>query len=142
MDPQARGVRRCGWLTASPHARCREIYDSTGSEIGAEGLRRIAELYVIEAEIGYSTSERRLAERKARSTSLIEAFGEWLKPQRTRVTPKSRLGEKLAYIARHWDGLRFFLADGRVEMDGNSVENLARPIALSRKNRAVRKSRQ
>ena len=39
-----------------------------------------------------------------------------------------------ARIARHWDGLQLFLADGRVEMDSNSVENLARPIALSRKN--------
>ena len=48
--------------------------------------------------------------------------------------PRSRLGEKLAYIARHWDGLQLFLADGRVEMDSNSVENLVRPIALTRKN--------
>ncbi|MCY3755935.1 MAG: transposase domain-containing protein, partial [Alphaproteobacteria bacterium] len=29
---------------------------------------------------------------------------------------------------------RLFLADGRVEMDSNAVENLARPIALTRKN--------
>ena len=48
--------------------------------------------------------------------------------------PRSRLGEKLAYIARHWDGLQLFLADGRVEMDSNSVENLIRPVALNRKN--------
>ena len=57
-----------------------------------------------------------------------------LPTERARVSPKSRLGEKLGYIARHWDGLRLFLADGRVEMDSNSVENLARPIALTRKN--------
>ena len=114
--------------------RLREIYDSSGSEIAAEGLRRIAELYAIEAEIRGSSAERRLAERQARSAPLVQAFGEWLKQQRARVSPKSRLGEKLAYIARHWDGLRLFLADGRVEMDSNSVENLARPIALSRKN--------
>ena len=65
---------------------------------------------------------------------LVDAFGDWLKPQRARVSPKSRLGEKLAYIARHWDGRQIFLADGCVEMDNNSVENLARPIAVSRKN--------
>jgi len=35
---------------------------------------------------------------------------------------------------RHWDGLQLFLADGRVEMHSNAIENLARPIALSRKN--------
>ena len=47
---------------------------------------------------------------------------------------KSRLGEKLAYIHNHWDGLQTFLADGRVEIDSNRVENLIRPIALNRKN--------
>ena len=110
-----------------------EIYDSSGSEIAAEGLRRIADLYAIEADIRGSPPERRLAERQTRSAPLVQAFGDWLKQQRARVSPKSRLGEKLAYIARHWNGLQLFLADGRVEMDSNSVENLARPIALNRK---------
>ncbi|GMG85662.1 hypothetical protein LNKW23_48870 [Paralimibaculum aggregatum] len=53
---------------------------------------------------------------------------------RSRVSAKSRLGEKFAYIHRHWDGLQTFLADGRVEIDSNGVENLIRPIALNRKN--------
>ena len=114
--------------------RLREIHESSGSEIAAEGLRRIAEIYAIEADIRGSAPERRLAERQKRSAPLVEAFGEWLKEQRARVSPKSRLGEKLAYIARHWDGLQLFLADGRVEMDTNGVENLIRPIALTRKN--------
>ena len=125
---------RLAYCWAHCRRRLREIYDSSGSEIAAEGLRRIAELYAIEAEIRGSSAERRLAERQTRAAPLVDAFGDWLRQQRARVSPKSRLGEKLAYIARHWDGLRLFLADGRVEMDSNSVENLARPIALSRKN--------
>ena len=44
------------------------------------------------------------------------------------------VGEKLAYIHRHWEGLQTFLRDERVEIDSNSVENLVRPIALNRKN--------
>jgi len=64
----------------------------------------------------------------------LSVSGDWLKQQHARVSPKSHLGEKLAYIARHWDGLQLFLADGRVEMDSNSVENLVRLIALSRQN--------
>jgi len=114
--------------------RLREIYDNSGSEIAAEDLRRIAELYVIEADIRGSPPEQRLAERQAQSAPLVQAFGDWLKQQRARVSPKSRLGEKLVYIARHWGDLRLFLADGRVEMGSNAVENLARPIALTRKN--------
>ncbi|TCP41894.1 transposase IS66-like protein [Rhodovulum marinum] len=68
------------------------------------------------------------------SAPLVAAFGEWLQAQRLRVSAKSRLGEKLAYIHDHWDGLQTFLTDGRVEIDSNAVENLVRPIALNRKN--------
>ena len=125
---------RLAYCWSHARRRLREIYDSSGSEIAAKGLRRIAEFYAIEADIRGSPPERRLAERQARAAPLVEAFGEWLRQQRARVSPKSRLGEKLGYIARHWDGLRLFLANGRVEMDSNSVENLARPIALTRKN--------
>ena len=55
--------------------------------IAAEGLRRIAELYAIEADIRGSPPEQRLAERQARSAPLVEAFGEWLKQQRARISP-------------------------------------------------------
>jgi len=48
-----------------------------------------------------------------------------------KLNAKSRLGQKLGYIARHWDGLQTFLTDGRVEIDSNKVENLIRPIALN-----------
>ena len=64
----------------------------------------------------------------------MNAFGLWLNEQRSRVSPKSRLGEKLAYIASQWHGLLVFLHRRRVEMDSNFVENRIRPIALSRKN--------
>ena len=125
---------RLAYCWAHCRRRLREIHDSSGSEIAAEGLRRIAELYAIEADIRGSPPELRLAERQTRSAPLVEAFGEWLTQQRVRVSPKSRLGEKLAYIARHWDGLRIFLDDGRVEMDSNAVENSLRPVVLTRKN--------
>ncbi len=52
----------------------------------------------------------------------------------SRISAKSRLGEKLGYIHRHWDGSQIFLTDGRVEMDTNPVENAIRPITLNRKN--------
>ena len=118
------------------HARrkLRESFDTTGSPVAAEGLRRIAEFYAIEAEIRGASAQRRLAERQARTAPLVEEFAVWLNAQRVRLSRKSRLGEKLAYIARHWNGLRVFLHDGRVEMDSNAVENLIRPVALNRKN--------
>jgi transposase len=116
------------------HAR-RKLYDlADSSAIAREGLARIAELYAIEAEIRGKTAAERLSVRRQRSEPLVEALGTWLKQQRARISAKSRLGEKLAYIANHWEGLQVFLADGRVDMDTNLVENPIRSIALNRKN--------
>lgn len=97
-------------------------------------LRRIAELYAVEKDIRGCAPGQRLSARQARSAQLVAAFGKWLEAQRLRVSAKSRLGEKLAYIHNHWDGLQTFLTDGRVEIDSNNVENLVRPTALNRKN--------
>ena len=118
------------------HARrkLRDVFESTGSKVAAEGLRRIAGFYAIEDNIRGASPERRLAERQARTAPLVDEFGVWLKDQRARTSAKSRFGEALAYIARYWDGLRVFLEDGRVELDTNAVENRIRPLALTRKN--------
>lgn len=118
------------------HARrkLKEVFDRDGSEIAAEGLRRIAEFYAVEADIRGVSPGQRLSARRARTAPLVAAFGGWLQAQRRKISAKSRLGEKLAYIHNHWDGLQTFLTDGRVEIDSNRVENLIRPIALNRKN--------
>jgi transposase len=118
------------------HARRKlhDIYQKDGSEIAAEGLRRIAQIYKIEASIRGRPPEERRAARQTQSAPLIVDFRLWLTHQRTRISAKSRLGEKLGYIHRHWDGLQIFLTDGRVEMDTNPVENTIRPITLNRKN--------
>jgi transposase len=98
------------------------------------GPARIAEIYAVEKDIRGTSPRQRLSARQARSAALVEAFGIWLQAQRLRISAKSRLGEKLAYVHRHWGGLQTFLTDGRVEIDSNKVENLVRPIALKRKN--------
>ncbi len=118
------------------HARRKlhEIYKRDASPVAAEGLRRIAELYAIEAEIRGKCPEDRLAARQERSAPLVAAFRQWLTQKRAQISAKSRLGEKLAYIHRHWDGLSLFLANGRLEMDTNPVENRIRPLVLTRKN--------
>jgi len=118
------------------HARrkLKEIFDASGSPIAEEGLKRIAEIYRIETDIRGLEPEQRLAMRQQLSAPLVAAFGAWLKEKRSRISAKSRLGEKLTYIANHWAGLQVFLTDGRVEIDNNPVENRIRPIALGRKN--------
>jgi len=85
------------------HARRKlhDIYQKDGSEIAAEGLRRIAQIYKIEASIRGHAPEERLAIRQAQSAPMIADFRNWLTHQRIRISAKSRLGEKLGYIHRH-----------------------------------------
>ena len=125
------GVAHC-WAHA--RRKLKKVFDRDGSEIAAEGLRRIAEFYAVEADIRGVSPDQRLSARQTRSAPLVAAFGDWLQAQRRKISSKSRLGEKLTYIHNHWDGLQTFLTDARVEIDSNRVENLIRPIALNRKN--------
>ena len=118
------------------HARrkLKEVYDSSASPIALAGLQQIAKLYAIEEKIRGEAPATRQAIRWEESVPIVNAFGVWLDEQRSRVSPRSRLGEKLAYIANQWDGLLEFLHDGRVEIDSNLVENRIRPLKLTAKN--------
>ncbi len=97
------------------------------SPLGLNQWRHNGSFYAIEADIRGILSGQRLSARQTRTAPLVAAFGEWLQAQRRKISAKSRLGEKLAYIHNHWDGLQTFLTDGRVEIDSNRVENLIRP---------------
>ena len=118
------------------HARRKlfEVARNNTAPIAEAGLKRIAELYKIEAEIRGLPSEARLAIRQGLSAPKIATFETWLIHHRARVSAKASLGEALKYIAKYWAGLCLFLTDGRIEMDNNTVERTIRPIALNRKN--------
>jgi transposase len=119
-------------------AHCRrgfyEIHQSTGSPLAAEALRRIGELYKVEAEIRGRSAEERCTVRQERSRPIVDALHGWLTVQLARVSGKSGLAEAIRYALRHWPGLVLFLEDGRIELDTNVIERALRPVALGRKN--------
>lgn len=118
------------------HAR-REVIKATpeaGSPVAEQILRRIAGLYAIEKEIRGTSPEERLAVRQHRAKPLVAALKAFVWAQRQRLSRNSHMGKALGYLVNHWDGLSLYLEDGRVEMDNNPVENLIRPLTLSRKN--------
>ncbi|MCY9516445.1 IS66 family transposase [Paenibacillus apiarius] len=43
----------------------------------------------------------------------------WLRQQRSRITPKSKLGETITCSLNQWEKLTAFLKDGRLEIDNN-----------------------
>ena len=111
-----------------------ELHQSTGSPLAAEALRRIGELYKVEAEIRGRSAEERRTVRQERSRPIVDALHGWLTVQLARVSGKSGLAEAIRYALRHWQGLVLFLDDGRLELDTNTIERAIRPIALGRKN--------
>ena len=119
-------------------AHCRrrfyELHRATGSPLAEEALRRIGELYAVEAEIRGRPAAERCAVRQERSKPIVEALHSWFTAQLARVSGKSALAEAIRYALRHWPGLVLFLEDGRLELDTNTVERAIRPIALGRKN--------
>jgi transposase len=111
-----------------------EFHQATGSPIGAEALRRIAELYAVEKRIRGQPAKARQRAREAESRPLIEAMKPWLEDQLRRVPPRGGLAGAIRYALARWPALCRFLDDGRIELDNNPVERAIRPVALGRKN--------
>lgn len=85
---------------AHSRRKLHDICQKDGSKIAAKGLRRIAQLYKIEASVRGRPPEERLAAHQAQSAPLIADFRLWLTQQRSRISAKSRLGEKLPVTSR------------------------------------------
>lgn len=118
------------------HSR-RKFYDvaeATGSPVATDALRRIGELYAIEARIRGQSPAQRLVERRTFSKPIVDALHVWLDAQLRLVSGRSTLAEAIRYALSRWHGLTRFLHDGRVELDTNPVERAIRPVALGRKN--------
>lgn len=111
-----------------------EIAEATGSPVAAEALRRIGEIYAIEAQVRGQAAALRKAARLESSRPLVDALRTWMERQLARVPPRSALAEAIRYALSRWEALCLFLHDGRVELDNNTVERAIRPVALGRKN--------
>jgi hypothetical protein len=96
------------------------------SPIAAEALRRIGTFYEIEDRIRGQSAGERLAAQQAETKPLIEEFKLWLDARPVEVSKKSGLARAIRYTRSHWDGLRRFLEDGRIEIDNNTVERTIR----------------
>jgi transposase len=115
----------------------RQFFDlakSPPAPIATEALKRIAELYEIEAEIRSKSADERRAARQEKAEPLVAALRGWLETTLARLAGGSTIAQALRYGLNHWHGLVRFLDDGRIEIDSNTVERSMRPIALNRKN--------
>jgi transposase len=101
-------------------------------------LRQIQHLYRIEARLREQRAgpQLRTAVRAHQSRPLVKRVQEALVRLKAshRHLPQSLLGQAIDYTLGQWPTLEIFLADGRVEIDNNLVENAIRPTALGKKN--------
>lgn len=89
--PPSLGVPNIAHAACWAHAR-RHLYDEfekTKSPIAAEALRRIGQLYEIEAEITGMTAEQRLAARQKHAVPIVAALKLWFEVQQRRLSSKN-----------------------------------------------------
>jgi transposase len=118
------------------HVRRRfyELAAAGPAPIATEALERIAELYAVEKDIRGRNADERRAVRQDRSRLIIDGLEPWLQAKLALISQKTKLAEAIRYALSRWNGLTYFLDDGRIEIDSNIVERSIRPIALNRKN--------
>src|SRR3712207_4205231 len=128
LENRPPGALRLAFCWAHCRRRFYDIHQATGSPLAEEALRRIGELYAIEAEIRGRPAEERRVVWQERSRSLVDALHAWLTVQLGRVSGKSGLAEAIRYTLRQWPGLVLFLDDGRLELDTDTIERAIRQI--------------
>ncbi len=101
-------------------------------------MRQIQQLYRIEAGLReqgagpklraavHAHQSRPIIQRLERAFIRLKSSGRFL--------PQNLLGVAMDYALGQWRTLDVYLADGRVEIDNNLVENAIRPTALGKKN--------
>jgi transposase len=111
-----------------------DVEQATGSPVAAETLRRIADIYAVEAKARGQSPEQRLQWRRTVSAPAVKALKVWLESQLVQIPQNSGLADAIRYALGRWKGLTQFLDDGHIELDTNTVERAIRPVALGRKN--------
>jgi transposase len=121
------------------HVR-RKFHEALGSSPRLAGwlLGQIQQLYRIEAKLRQHHAGPRLraAVRASESQPVLKRFQRALLKLKAsgRHLPQSLLGTAMDYALGQWRALETYLADGRVEIDNNLVENAIRPTAIGKKN--------
>ena len=118
------------------HAR-RKLFDEferTKSPIAEEALRRIGELYEIEAQITGHSAETRHKIRQEHARPILDGLRRWFQEQRRRLSSKTNLAKALQYALTRWEALCLYTTDGRIGIDNNPAERALRGIAITRKN--------
>ena len=129
---------RQGVIELACLAHCRrkffDLHVAGGHAVAEEALRRIGELYAVEAKARDGDEAARLALRQQEALPKLNALHDWLIDQRLKTADGSGLARAIDYSLKRWPALIRYVDSGSLPIDNNMVENAIRPITLGRRN--------
>ena len=118
------------------HARRKfyDLHEARPSSLTTEALRRIAELYVIEADIRGKPPDQRQQARQIRAKPLLDDLERWLRAALEKLSHKSDTSAAILYSLNLWPALTRYCDDGAIEIDNSAAERALRGVAIGRRN--------
>lgn len=113
-------------------AHVRRYWLKADSKNGQIGVKYCDDLYRLERKFKHLSPSKRRKKRIKYSKPIVESFLDWV--EKSPFYGKSALAKAADYTLNRVDGLKYFLKDGRIEMDNNPAENAIRPSVIGRKN--------
>ena len=100
------------------------------------GLKMIKKIYLYEESYKKKcfTSEQRHEARQREVAPYMEKMRKWCEDKRSKVLPKSKLGNAINYFFNEYNELSAFLQNGRYEADNGWIERAIRKFAIGRNN--------
>jgi transposase len=123
-------------LACLAHARRKffDLHQANQSPIAAEAVRRIGELYAIEATAHGATVAERAHLRQMHSRPRLEALNLWLQHTRKTTADGCALAKAIDYSLKRWPAFARYAENGHYPIDNNPCENTIRLIAIGKKN--------
>lgn len=116
---------------AHTRRKIHDVHVRTPSALAEEALKRIGELYAIEAEIKGMLAVQRLAERQQKAKPRLKSLESWLREKMKTLSRHSALAKAFAYAVNQWPALTYYADDGWAEADNNIAENALRMVSLA-----------
>jgi len=130
----ASGLVREAACMAHARRKLHDLHVKKATPTTTEALRRIGELYAIEAQIRGKPPDHRRHIRQEQALPLLQDFEQWLRNRLLTLSTQSDTTKAIQYLLNQWRALLYYCEDGRVEIDNNLAENALRGVALGRKN--------
>lgn len=97
-------------------------------------LVQIGSMFDLEKTYADLSPGDRLEQRKSIIAPLVDAFFEYLKSERKKISPKSGTGKAISYCLDQEAYLRVFLTNGAVPMTNNAAERAIRSFCVGKHN--------